>query len=145
MIFTLHSLNIQLERTANSWPIPKQTKGTSINQILHSMKQSYSIKQKLNKYNIICIEQFLDYSNHNIQKILRKKTPKWFKAITDNITSLTNPSTTLNYPNPYTFSNINTTTSQWIITKSQLIRKLTSITNNQAKVKHYNIHPLNAY
>ena len=128
MILTLHLLNMQLERVANPWPIPKQTKGTSINQILYSMKQSYSIKQQLNNHDITCIEQFLDYSNHNIlnwksfhhniQKIPRGKIPKWFKTVTNNITSLTNLSTTLIYPNPYTFTKINTNTSQWVITKS---------------------------
>ena len=105
MIITLHILKIQLEHTANPWPIPKQTKGTTINQILQNTKQSQSIKQKLNSHNITCIEQFLDYTNnkilswkafyHNIQKISRGKTPKWFKTITDNITSLSNPATIL--------------------------------------------------
>ena len=118
------------------------------------MKQSSSIKQKLNTHNITCIEQFLDYSNynildwtsfhHNIQKIPRGKTPKWFKIITENIASSTNPSTVFECPNPFTFIHIQTLSPQWIITKTQIFGKVTSVDNNLAKIKHFNIHSLNS-
>src|SRR5260364_34802 len=86
--------------------------GTSINNTLLKHPKGAYFKEKLNEHNISCIEQFLNWKNdkfldwknfqHNIKKIIRGRTPKWFHQIHELITFTTTPSLELINPNPFT-------------------------------------------
>jgi hypothetical protein len=91
MVLALHALGMQTSRDINDWPCPKKFTNTSINQILIQHPRASYLKEKLNRHNIYCIEQFLNATNtelltwnqfhHNIKKIPRGQCPHWFHII----------------------------------------------------------------
>ena len=63
-ILAIHSLHIQLLRNEDiKWPIPLNTKGTPINEVIANHSHAHLLKQQLNKHSIYYIEQFLSHNN----------------------------------------------------------------------------------
>ena len=86
-ILAIHSLHIQLLRNEDiKWPIPLNTKGTPINEVIANHSHAHLLKQQLNRHSIYYIEQFLNHNNtellkwqdfhHNILKIPRGRIPR---------------------------------------------------------------------
>ena len=88
---TCYLNNITFNNSANPWPKPLSTMGTSINLILNSMPLACKIKNKLNNLHLYYIEQLVlkdqmitrTWRNlaHTIQKIPRGRQPKWFNEL----------------------------------------------------------------
>src|SRR5260364_78997 len=109
------------------------------------------IKQHLNKHNIHSIEQFTNYHNteilqwkqfhHNIQKISRGRTLKWFTYINTLIQEKTNPTLDLIDPNPYTWQPLKgIMTKNWITTNKYIMRKVLSMTQHNTSFWHYKLN-----
>ena len=130
-----------------NWPIPLNTKGTPINEILTNHPYAHILKQQLNKHSIYYIEQFLSYNNtellnwqdfhHNILKIPRGQIPKWFKEIQELIRSTANPTTSLTYPNLFTLTKWILKKKFWVLTHDFAIGRTNHFNNYSATIHHY--------
>jgi len=146
-VLAIHELNINLTRPLNTWPIPTKTLGSSINYLLHKNPRSSYLKNKLNQHHISCIEQFLDPTNtkllswkelhHNIRKIPRGRTPKWFTIMQELIRDTTSPSLELIDPNPFITPTWIPQKKGWVITSQMEIAKIYNTTSTPLLGKHY--------
>src|SRR6185437_9375455 len=150
-IMAIHKLNISFSRPFRDWPIIKKFCGTSIDQIIESHSTKEHLKENLNKYQIMIIEQFLNTTNsefvnwtdfhHNIKRIPRGRKPKWFLLIQELISSAASPSLTLMEPNPF-ITPPWTAKRGWVITAQGEFGKVLNPFPDRPKVKHYIKSPL---
>jgi hypothetical protein len=146
-VLALHKLHLKLVRPLNNWPITMNITGTTINNILINHPKGTYYKGKLNEHNISCIEQFLNWKNdrllswqnfqHNIKKIIRGRTPKWFYQIHELIMSTTAPSSELISPNPFTIPPWTPINKGWIITRDKQIARIFNPHSTNHRGKHY--------
>jgi len=146
-ILAIHKLHLKLVRPLNNWPTTTNILGTSINNTLLKHPKGAYFKERLNEHNISCIEQFLNWKNnklldwknfqHNIKKIIRGRTPKWFHQIHELITPTTTPSLELINPNPFTTPPWTPINKGWVITKNKLIAKVFNPHSTNYRGKHY--------
>jgi len=146
-ILAIHKLNIKFVKPLNAWPVVTKLLGTSINQLLLTHPRSAYLKDKLNQHHVDCIEQFLDLSNtkliewknfhHNIKKIPRGRTPKWFQIIQDLIAATTSPSLELISPNPFITPRWSPKRRGWIINHKAEVAKIHNCANTPLIGKHY--------
>ena len=150
MLLHLRQLQISFINDNNNWPKPLDQQGTSINNILYSLKKSHQIKTKLNKIGLYYVKQLTDHNNttvlswfqlpHNLQLILRGKKLKWYEIITNKIqTLLSSNNSNLITPNLYTYNNQLIDKASWVMKKKQdiyFIGKISSVINQIATINH---------